>query len=81
MAIATVSLWVANFLVSQTFPMLNESAFLVARFRHGFPFFLYSLFCFLEAVFVWLKLPETKNRSLEEIAKLWRWKEIPFAAR
>jgi MFS family permease len=74
MAIATVSLWAANFLVSQTFPMLDENEFLVARFHHGFPFFLYALFCFLEVVFVWLKLPETKNRSLEEIAKSWNLK-------
>jgi MFS transporter, SP family, xylose:H+ symportor len=80
MAIATVSLWTANFLVSQTFPMLDENKFLVARFHHGFPFFLYALFCFLEVVFVWLKLPETKNRSLEEIAKSWNLEEASLTA-
>lgn len=81
MAIATVALWGANFLVSQTFPMMNDSQFLVSRFHHGFPFFLYAAFCYLEAVFVWLMLPETKNRSLEEISQSWRWKAISFADR
>jgi SP family xylose:H+ symportor-like MFS transporter len=80
MAIATVSLWAANFFVSQTFPMMNESKYLVARFHHGFPFLIYALFCFLEAVFVWVKLPETKNRSLEEISKSWHLKATRLAA-
>ncbi len=78
MAIATVSLWAANFLVSQTFPMLDENRFLVARFHHGFPFFLYALFCFLEVVFVWVNIPETKNRSLEEITSSWDLKGASF---
>jgi sugar porter (SP) family MFS transporter len=78
MAIATVSLWAANFLVSQTFPMLDENRFLVARFHHGFPFFLYALFCFLEVAFVWVEIPETKNRSLEEIARSWDLKGASF---
>ena len=74
MAISTVSLWAANFVVSQTFPMMNESKFLVAHFHREFPFFLYALFCFVEVTFVWTTLPETKNRSLEDISKSWRLK-------
>ncbi|MBS1850547.1 MAG: sugar porter family MFS transporter [Acidobacteria bacterium] len=71
MGIATIALWAANFVVSQTFPMMNESQYLIARFQHGFPFFLYALFCFLELIFVWRVLPETTNRSLEDISDLW----------
>ncbi len=80
MAIATVSLWAANFLVSQTFPMLDENKFLITRFHHGFPFFLYALFCVLEVVFVWVEIPETKNRSLEEIARSWDLKGASITA-
>lgn len=71
MAISTAVLWLANFIVSQTFPMLDQNATLVLYFGHGFPFFLYSAFCVLEMWFVWRCLPETKNRSLEEISSWW----------
>jgi MFS transporter, SP family, xylose:H+ symportor len=75
MAISTGVLWIANFVVSQTFPMLDESPTLIAHFGHGFPFFLYSGFCVAEIWFVWRSLPETKNRSLEEISSWWSSKE------
>jgi sugar porter (SP) family MFS transporter len=67
MGTATVALWIANFVVSQTFPMLDQNPVLVGLFHHAFPFFFYAGFCAIEAVFVWRCLPETKNRSLEEI--------------
>lgn len=50
---------------------MNESEYLIARFQHGFPFFLYALFYFVEVIFISKVLPETKNRSLEEISRLW----------
>jgi sugar porter (SP) family MFS transporter len=71
MAIASAALWLANFAVSQTFPMLDQSRTLIRHFGHGSPFFLYACFCALEAWFVWRNLPETKNRSLEEISAWW----------
>jgi SP family xylose:H+ symportor-like MFS transporter len=71
LAVASVSLWAANFFVSQTFPMINESKFLVAHFHHALPFFLYASFCLVESLFVWKYIPETRNRSLEEIALSW----------
>lgn len=71
MAIATFCLWTANYLVSQTFPMMDKQAKLVAVFHHGFPFFLYGLFSVAAVFFVWRFIPETKGRSLEEIEKNW----------
>jgi SP family xylose:H+ symportor-like MFS transporter len=71
LAVATLGLWTANFLVSQTFPMISEARFLNVHFRHAFPFFLYAAFCFVESLFVWMYIPETRNRSLEEIAGSW----------
>ena len=69
MSVATVFLWGANWVVSQTFPMMNENPSLVARFHHGFSFWIYGLMCFILFVFTWKAVPETKGRSLEEIEK------------
>jgi SP family xylose:H+ symportor-like MFS transporter len=71
MAIATVCLWLANYVVSQTFPMMNENAWLVERFHHALPFWLYGVFCAVLLIFVWRFLPETKGKTLEEIEKHW----------
>ncbi len=72
MALATFFLWVANLLVSQTFPMMDDNPWLVERFHHGFPFFIYAVFCVLLVAFVAVAVPETKGRTLEEIEKYWR---------
>ncbi len=72
MAIASLLLWGANYIVSQTFPMINEQPWLVASFRHAFPFILYACFCVVTVLFVWLVVPETKGKSLEEIEQLWK---------
>ncbi len=71
MAIATFCLWTANFVVSQTFPMMDENRWLVERFNHGFPFWVYGLLCIVSVVFVWRYVPETKGKSLEEIEETW----------
>ena len=71
MGLAALSLWVANFVVSQTFPMMDENPTLVRVFNHGFPFFVYAAFC-VALVVVMLKLvPETKGKTLEEIEQHW----------
>lgn len=70
-AIASIALWAANFAVSQTFPIMTSSAWLLRHFDNSFPFFLYAVFCVVEMVFVWRLIPETKGRSLEEIAQSW----------
>jgi SP family xylose:H+ symportor-like MFS transporter len=72
MAVATLILWGANYIVSQTFPIINENPWLVATFRHAFPFLLYGSFCILTLFFVWLVVPETRGKSLEEIEHLWK---------
>jgi MFS transporter, SP family, xylose:H+ symportor len=75
MGIATLLLWSANFLVSQTFPIINEHAWLVDTFHHAFPFWLYAVFCAVTIAVVALLVPETKGKSLEEIERLWRHEE------
>lgn len=67
LGIAGLCLWVSNFVVSQTFPMMDESPLLVKLFNHGFPFFLYAAFCVLLVVIVVRLVPETKGKTLEQI--------------
>jgi MFS transporter, SP family, xylose:H+ symportor len=81
LGIATFFLWSANFVVSQTFPMMDENAWLVERFHHGFPFFVYAAFCAVLVWVVWRFVPETKGRSLEEIERWWRRKPESQPAR
>ena len=71
MAIATVCLWIANYIISQTFPMMDENPWLVETFHRAFPFWLYGLFCAVLLVFVWRFVPETKGQTLEQIERHW----------
>ncbi|MBN2506675.1 MAG: sugar porter family MFS transporter [Verrucomicrobia bacterium] len=72
LSLATFWLWTANFIVSQTFPMMEApESWLVHLFHHGFPFYLYGVFCGVLVVVVWRWVPETKGKSLEQIEQLW----------
>jgi SP family xylose:H+ symportor-like MFS transporter len=71
MAIATVSLWLANLVVTQTFPIMDKNKWLVEKFHHGFPFWVYGSLCAVLVIFVWKFVPETKGKTLEEIEKHW----------
>lgn len=62
----------STYIVSQTFPMWNENKALVAKFNHGFPFWVYSVFCVVLVIVVARMVPETKGRSLEEIERMWK---------
>ena len=72
MGLATFCLWVADYLVTQTFPIMDApGSWFVTHFSHAFPFYVYAIFCVvLVAVIVWL-VPETKGKSLEEIERSW----------
>ncbi len=72
MSIAVAAQWVANFLVSWTFPMMNKNEALVNQFNHGFSYWVYGLMGILAAVFIWKMVPETKGKTLEAMNKLWK---------
>ena len=63
MAVSTFFLWVASFLLTYTFPLLNE--FLGASGT----FWVYGGVCVAGFLFIRSHLPETKGKSLEEIEK------------
>ncbi|MFC5412751.1 sugar porter family MFS transporter [Larkinella bovis] len=64
MALATLSLWVANFLVIGSFPVLKS------QFGMPLTFGLYAVLLLLYFIFIALTVPETKGKSLEEIERL-----------
>ena len=63
MALATFALWAACFILTYTFPLLNASLGAYGTF------WVYSVICLVSFVFIMLKLPETKGKSLEDIEK------------
>ena len=71
MSIAVAAQWIANLIVSWTFKILIANSTLNALFNHGFPYWMYGLMSFLAAAFVFFYVPETKQRTLEEIQSLW----------
>jgi sugar porter (SP) family MFS transporter len=64
MALATFALWIACFILTYTFPLLNKS------FGAAGTFWVYAGICLLGFIFIMKKLPETKGKSLEEIEKM-----------
>jgi len=72
MSIAVASQWVANLVISWTFPIMNESSVLTRLFNHGFSYWIYGLMGLLAAWFIIKMVPETKGKTLEEIEKLWK---------
>ncbi len=71
MSIAVAAQWIANFVISWSFPMMNDNKWLNEQFNHGFAFWIYGLIGVIAAVFVWRTVPETKGKTLEEMEDLW----------
>jgi SP family arabinose:H+ symporter-like MFS transporter len=61
MSVATFSLWAACFVLTYTFPLLNQ------LLKASGTFWLYGMICLLGFFFILKKLPETKGKSLEQI--------------
>ncbi len=74
MSIAVAAQWVANLIISWSFPVINDNSALIGIFHHGFPYWIYGLMGLLAAWFVWKMVPETKGKTLEEIERIWKKK-------
>ena len=72
MSIAVASQWIANLIISWTFPIMNESTLLTKLFNHGFSYWIYGVMGLLAAWFVLKLVPETKGKTLEEIETIWK---------
>jgi SP family galactose:H+ symporter-like MFS transporter len=66
MAVSTASNWGSNFLVSFSFPLMNQ------QLGTSLTFLTYAAFGVLTLFFVLAKVPETKGRTLEDISRLWQ---------
>jgi SP family arabinose:H+ symporter-like MFS transporter len=66
MALATLSLWVGNFLVGQLTPVMLEGL------GSAWTFWLFALCCSPALLLTWKLIPETKGKSLEMIEDYWK---------
>lgn len=64
LSVATLLLWLADFVVTYTFPVMTE------RLGTSATLLTYAGFCALAFGYLLVKVPETKGRSLEEIEQL-----------
>jgi sugar porter (SP) family MFS transporter len=66
-SVAVSALWVACFILTFAFPLLQRTAGIAATF------WIYAAICFAGFFFVRAKVPETKGRSLEQIERNLQW--------
>ena len=70
MSLATSAMFAASFVTVYAFPVLIEC--FKDRFGHpGGTFLIFGGVCLACSLFVWLFLPETKDKTLEEIGRFW----------
>ncbi|MFC2109130.1 D-xylose transporter XylE [Bacteroidota bacterium] len=74
LAVAVAAQWISNYLVSLTFPMMNDNSFLTEKFNHGFAYWIYGVMSVLATLFIMKFVPETKGKTLEEMEGLWQKK-------
>ncbi|KQO97845.1 MFS transporter [Leifsonia sp. Leaf264] len=67
LGLAAAAQWIANFLITVSFPAL-------AAFSLTFTYGMYAAFALLSGIFVFFKIPETRGMALEEA-------EVTFAAK
>ena len=63
MSVAVTALWIACFILTYPFPILN------AKLGPAGTFWLYAAICGAGFIYIFVKLPETKNKSLEQLEK------------
>jgi MFS family permease len=62
-SVAVSALWISCFLITYTFPILKENLGMT------WTFWLYGAFCVVGFIVVLLRVPETKNKTLEQIER------------
>ncbi len=70
MSIAVGAQWFTGFLVTQSFPMLNENPYLKETFNGAFSFWLFAALSMICMVIVVKFVPETKGVSLEKMEQV-----------
>jgi len=70
MGFSIAAMWISNFIISQTFPIMNKSEWLTEKFNGGFPLLLFAVCCLISWWFVKVYVPETKGVPLEKMEEL-----------
>lgn len=65
MGVAIFFLWLAVYIVSQTFPILLNAI------GTAYTFWIYMVTSVLAFLFIWKMVPETKGKTLEQIQEMW----------
>lgn len=73
MSVAVAAQWAANFIVSQSFPVVmgsetNNSA----PWNGSLPYYIFIVFILIIVFVAYKFIPETKGKSLEEIEEFWK---------
>ena len=73
MSVAVAAQWAANYVVSQSFPIvmgsdLNNGA----TWNGSLPYFIFIVFIIIIVFVTYKYIPETKGKSLEEIESFWK---------
>ena len=68
MSLATLSLWIANFLVGQMTPIMLKSE----SWGPAATFWTFAFLCAPAFLLTWKIIPETKGKTLEEIEAYWK---------
>jgi sugar porter (SP) family MFS transporter len=74
MSLATCAMFASSYMTVNVFPMVLASF----KDRFGNPggtFLIFLSICLMCSLFVWLAVPETKDKSLEEIGEFWLRKQ------
>ena len=73
MSIAVAAQWAANYVVSQSFPIVMGSDVNNSTTWNGsLPYFIFIVFIGLIVVVTYKYVPETKGKSLEELENIWK---------
>jgi len=74
MAVVTAVNWALNFVISASFLQLSNI------FTLGGLYVMYSILCVISIVFVYMTVPETKGKSLEDVSKALKNQKIIFCS-
>lgn len=70
MSLATLSMFAASYVTVNLFPVLMDASKKLTG-TPGATFLIFMGVCLACTLFVWRKLPETKDKTLEEIGRFW----------
>jgi SP family xylose:H+ symportor-like MFS transporter len=73
MSVAVAAQWAANYVVSQSFPVVMDSELNSGTTWNGsLPYFIFIAFILMIVFVTYKYIPETKGKSLEEIEDFWK---------